>query len=84
MKQNETFRHNTSHLLYVDGLKLYASTDQQLKQLLSVTEAFSTDTKYNLVLINIKLDVYTGKNVSSTGSNYSMVAPSNPRTREIH
>jgi len=83
MRQNETFLHNTFHLLYMDDLKLYASTDHQLKQLLPITEAFSIDTKYNLVLINVKLDVYTEKNVSSTGSNCSMVVPSNPSTREI-
>jgi len=83
MKQNETFRHNISHLLYMDDLKLYASTDHQLKQLLRVTEAFSIDTKCNLVLTNVKLDVYTEKNVSSTGTNYSMVVPSNPCRREI-
>jgi len=78
MKQNETFRHNTSHLLYMDDLKLYASTDHQLKQLVSVTEAFSIDTKYYLVLINVKLDVYTEKNVRSTGSNYSIVVLYHP------
>jgi hypothetical protein len=61
MKQNETFRHSTSHLLYMGDLKLYVSTDHQLKQLISVTEAFSINTKYNLILINVKLDVYTEK-----------------------
>jgi hypothetical protein len=83
-KQNETFRHKISHLLYIDDLKLYASTDHQINQLLTVTEAFPIDTKCNLVLANVKLDVYTEKNVSSTGTNYSMVVPSNPCTREIH
>jgi hypothetical protein len=63
---------------------IYASTDNQLKQLLTVTEVFSIYTKRNLVLTNVKLDVYTEKNVSSTGTNYSMVVPSNPSTREIH
>ena len=63
---------------------IYASTDNQLMQLLTVTEAFSIYTKRNLVVTNVKLDVYTEKNVSSTGTNYSMVVPSNPCTREIH
>ena len=66
----------------MDDLELYASTDQ-LNQMLSVTEVFSVDTKCNLVLTNVKLGVYTDRNVSSTGSNYSVVVPSSPCTMEV-
>jgi hypothetical protein len=38
-----TARHVTSHLFYMDELKLYTSTEHQLDQLLSITETSSKD-----------------------------------------
>lgn len=39
-----------SHLLYVDDLKLYAESKQQLEVLLTVTQQFSDDIKMNFGL----------------------------------
>ena len=36
-------QHKITHLLYMDDLKLYASTNQQLDNLIRLTETFSTD-----------------------------------------
>jgi hypothetical protein len=45
VKQNKAVLHVISHLFYVDDLKFYASTEHQLNQLLSRTEAFPNDIK---------------------------------------
>lgn len=43
IKDKNTTSHTLTHLLYVDDLKLYAKSAQQLEQLLGITERFSKD-----------------------------------------
>lgn len=40
--------HKITHLLYIDDLKLFATTNHQLNYLLKITETFSTDIKMTL------------------------------------
>lgn len=43
IKHNNTTQTKLTHLLYMDDIKLYASTNTQLEQLLQITESFSKD-----------------------------------------
>lgn len=45
-----------THLLYMDDIKLYAASKQQIKNLLKDTEIFSTDIKMNLGIDKCKIN----------------------------
>lgn len=45
IKHEKESKHKINHLLYMDDIKLYASTQAQLKKLLNITEQLTTDIK---------------------------------------
>ena len=45
IKDETSVKHLLNHLMYMDDIKMYASTEHQLHQLLRTTNIYSNDTK---------------------------------------
>jgi hypothetical protein len=61
IKQKRQTIYKITHLLYVDDIKLYASTQRQLKQLLEITEQFSTDIQMSFGTDKCRIQTITAR-----------------------
>ncbi|CAD7002869.1 unnamed protein product [Ceratitis capitata] len=62
IKGSRASQHKLSHLLYIDDIKLYASSERQLKTLLELTEDFSNDINMSFGIQKCRrLSVVSGK-----------------------
>lgn len=55
IKHQKIVQHRISHLIYMDDIKIYASTQAHMSSLLRITETFTTDTKMEFGIAKCKI-----------------------------